>query len=1452
MYLIFDTETTGFPKDRNAPISQLDNWPRVVQLSWQIHDKLGKLIENYDYIIKPEGYTIPFNASQIHGISTQKAQEEGEDLAKVLESFKESLQKSKFIVGHNIVGFDVPILASEFFRKGIEVDLLKHNAIDTITEGTKYCALPGGRGGGFKFPKLGELYYKLFNENFSEAHNAAADVNANARVFFEMLRLQVIPPEKAGFTKEEFQKYSTENPNKIGAFKIKIREQADKITNSELRITNENVENNIDTKHRNSESVIHNSEFFHFHTHSTFSILQSTIQIKNLVQTAIKENMPAVGITDFGNLMGAFQFINEVSKANDELKKEAKSPILPIIGCEVFISEDYLKNKFTKDYKDIRYTQVLLAKNFDGYKNLSKISTIGYTKGLYSGFPRVGKEIIIEYKENLIATTGSLSSEIPSLILNQGEDKAETAFIWWKEHFGEDFYVEIQNHNLEEEQHVNEVLIGFAKKYKVKILAQNEAYYLKQEEADSQDILVCIKDGEKISVPKGRGFGTRYGLQNREYYYKNTTQISQIFKEIPESISNFSDFLTKFEPYVLKREVLLPKFDIPKEFIDENDAKDGGNRGENAYLKNLTFEGAKKRYKTITTEITERLNFELETIAKTGYPGYFLIVQDFTAEARKMGVVVGPGRGSAAGSAVAYCTGITNVDPIKYDLLFERFLNPDRVSLPDIDIDFDDRGRDKIINWVVNKYGQNQVAQIITYGTLAGRSAVRDAGRVLELPLYETDKLSKYIPATLNLNKIKNKDEKTLQKEVKSDEIEGVLKIKSLESEDSLAGTVIQNATLIEGSVRNTGVHACGIIITPEDITNLIPITVSKESDLLVSQFDNSVVESAGLLKMDFLGLRTLTIIKDAIEIIKEKHAIEINPDEIDLDDELTYEKIFKEGNTIGIFQYESAGMQKHLKALKPDKFDDLIAMNALYRPGPIAYIPNFIARKNGQEKITFDLPVMEEFLKDTYGITVYQEQVMLLSQKIANFSKGQADNLRKAMGKKIRSVLDGMWPQFLEGGLKNGHPEEILSKIWKDWEAFAEYAFNKSHSTCYAIVAFQTAYLKAHYPAEYMAALLTNNLSQLKTITFFMDECKRMGIKVLAPDVNESKFQFFVNNQGGIRFGMGAIKGIGHNAVESIVAEREKNGKFLNIFDFFERIDLRSVTKKTAESLAYSGAFDELDTYHRGQYFWEDNGSTVIENLLKYGANFQENKNNSQNSLFGDLADGFETLKPTIPESPEWNILQKLAKEKEMVGVYISSHPLDEYKYEIQKLNAIDLNELDSNKEKYIGRELNVFGMISKVDHKTSQDGRKQFGIFELEDYTGTMNFRIFGDYYLKVKYLLVENYFVCAKVLIKKSPDGNNIYVNINYLGMLKDVIKSINQLVISVNINDFKQEEFNKLNNYVEEFKGDKTLLLELIEPKEKLSLRMNSSSYKINICKELLDKLAEIKGLKFRLN
>jgi DNA polymerase-3 subunit alpha len=926
--------------------------------------------------------------------------------------------------------------------------------------------------------------------------------------------------------------------------------------------------------------------------------------------------------------------------------------------------------------------------------------------------------------------------------------------------------------------------------------------------------------------------------------------MKDLFEDVPEAISNIQEIVDKIETYTLARDVLLPKFDIPKEFVNPKDAVDGGVRGENAYLKHLTYQGAIKRYgENYDDSIQERLDFELSVIEKTGYPGYFLIVWDFILEARKMGVAVGPGRGSAAGSAVAYCLWITNIDPIKYDLLFERFLNPDRVSLPDIDIDFDDEGRQKVIDFVIEKYGASQVAQIITYGTMAAKSSIRDTARVLDLPLNDADRIAKLIPG-VKLQNIFGEDQKSKDKikGLKAEEAENVEELKKLTEKDTLEALTIKQACALEGSVRNTGIHACGVIITPEKITNLIPVATAKDSDMYVTQFDNNVVESAGLLKMDFLGLKTLTLIKDTVKIVKARHNIQLIPDDFPLDDPKTYE-LFQKGETIGVFQYESPGMQKHLKSLKPTEFADLIAMNALYRPGPMEYIPSFIDRKHGVEEITYDLDDMEEYLKETYGITVYQEQVMLLSQKLAGFSKGDADMLRKAMGKKIFALLEKLKPKFIDGGKANGHSEEKLEKIWKDWEAFAAYAFNKSHSTCYAYIAYQTAYLKAHYPAEYMAAVLSNNMNDIKQVTFFMEECKRAGIQVLGPDVNESYYKFAVNKEGAIRFGMGAIKGVGAAAVDAIVEERKKNGFYTSIFDLTKRVDLRAANKKAFDGLAMAGGFDSFKNVHRAQYYQlDEKGITFIERAIRYGNKYQENKNSAQISMFGEASE-IQFPEPEIPHAEKWGMMEELSKEKELVGIYISGHPLDDFKTEMNYYCNTPLT-IFQDQAKLLGRDVAVGGIITNVEHRIAKNGNG-WAVFTLEDYSSSFEFRIFSEEYLKFRHFLVPNSFVYVKIFCKKGWN-DDVKLSFTNMQLLQDVLEDFSKkITLNLNLKDINETNIKKLKDLLSQFKGKKSLNFVVNDPEENIQLTLPSRNFKIAISNRLIEVLNN-EQLDFKLN
>ncbi len=1452
MYIIFDTETTGLPRNWNAPITDTDNWPRVVQIAWQLHDDMGNLIEHQDFLIKPDGYDIPFDAEQIHGISTELAQAEGEPLEDVLEKFNIALTKAKFVVGQNIK-FDLNVCGCEFVRMEMDTPMSEMPILDTCTETTaNLCQIPGGRGGKFKLPTLTELHEYLFQVPFSEAHNATADVEATTRCFFELLRRGVFLPEELQREERYIEDFKEFNPKPIGTIGLKHVNLKEASAKFKVDVAPSEVSDDV-----KDEVLTELSEysFAHLHNHTQFSILQSTIDVPSLVAKAAAHKMKAVALTDTGNMMAAFHFERAVSnhnKAVQSKRQEAEEngesydgvEIMPIIGCEFNVC----RNLHDKSVKDNGYQIVLLAKNKNGYYNLIKLASMAYTDGMYY-VPRIDKKAIEEYKEDLIVLTGNLYGEVPSLILNVGETQAEEALIWWKGQFGEDLYIEVMRHGQENEDRVNETLVRLAEKHSVKLVATNNTYYIEQSDAEAHDVLLCVKDNELVSTPKGRGRGFRYGLDNEEYYFKSQEEMKKLFLDLPEAIKSIDEIIAKCESYQLAREVLLPAFDIPDEFQDPEDALDGGKRGENNFLRHLTYEGAKKRYAEITDAIRERIDFELATIERTGYPGYFLIVQDFCQAAKDMGVSVGPGRGSAAGSAVAYCTGITNVDPIQYDLLFERFLNPDRISMPDIDIDFDDEGRGRVIDWVIEKYGSNQVAQIITYGTMAAKSSVRDTARVMDLPLSDADRIAKLIP-DISLSKLFGLSEPELREKLKNnqDDINRANELRTLASGSDLSAKVINRARELEGSIRNTGIHACGVIITPDDITKFVPVATAKDSDMYCTQYDNSVAEDAGLLKMDFLGLKTLTLIKHAVRNVKDRHNIDLVPDDFPIDDEKTYE-LFQRGETVGIFQYESAGMQKYMRELKPTVFADLIAMNALYRPGPLEYIPSFIKRKHGEEEIVYDLDACEEYLDETYGITVYQEQVMLLSQKLAGFSKGEADTLRKAMGKKQKYVLDKMKPAFIERGNENGHDPEKLEKIWKDWEAFASYAFNKSHSTCYAWIAYQTAYLKANYPAEYMASVLSNNMNDIKQVSFFMEECRRMGVPVLGPDVNESNYQFTVNKEGAVLFGLGAIKGLGSAPVQAIIEERTENGFFKNIFDLTKRINLRVCNKRAFESLVFAGGFDSFGNVHRAQYFKEDtSGKTFLENVIRFGFGFQDSENSSQASLFGEDT-GIKLPEPIIPPSDEWGNIYALNKEKEVIGMFISGHPLDDFQLEIESFcnGSIGmLNDLETNRNK----DLLMAGIISEAEHRTTRKG-DPFGTLIVEDYNDSYKIFLWRENYLKYKHFLNPGTFVALKGRIEIPPRRSELEFTIHSIDLLQTLRETrANNVQLKVSTKALDQIMISDLNKLFMENQGDCPVQFLVYDPLDKIEVKMPSKTIKVGLNNDFVKRLREF-DLEFKI-
>ena len=1405
MYLIFDTETTGLPHNKTAPIEDFDNWPRLVQLAWQLHNPTGKLLSMGNHIIKPDGFTIPFNAEKVHGISTKRAEEVGQHLTEVLDKFSEDVRKAEVLVGHNIE-FDNKIIGAEYLRSNQKNLLADAKHIDTSTETVEFCQLAGGIGGRLKYPRLIELYEKLFGEDFGNAHDAAYDVNATAKVFFELLKRSIINPVD-GTPSEDI---IYEVPHLEEANFAWMREKSAEKT-GKVKVAVNDIK----------------GSFCHLHTHSQYSVLQATSGIKALVAKAKQYEMPAVALTDLGNMFGAFRFVDAAIKEG----------IKPIIGCEFFVAEERKKLQFTKDNPDKRFRQVLLAKTKQGYKNLIKLSSIAYKEGHYGLFPRIDKELIEHYSEDVVALSGSLSGEIPRLILNVGETQAEEALLWWKRVFKDDFYLEINRHDLEEENRLNEVMIRFARMHDIKLIATNELYYMDQKDAKTHDVLLCIKENEKQNTPIGRGRGFRFGFPNGNYYFKTQEEMKESFRDLPEAIENISEIVGKVETFSLKRDVLLPKFDIPSEFTDPEDEKDGGKRGENAYLKQLTYQGAKKRYDEISDEIKERIDFELQTIANTGYPGYFLIVQDFTTKAREMGVSVGPGRGSAAGSVVAYCIKITNVDPIAYDLLFERFLNPDRVSLPDIDIDFDKEGREKVLNYVTDKYGYDQVAQIITYGKMAPKAAIRDAGRVMELPLSETDAIAKLVP------KRQGTEFSSAFKEIKE--------LEKLRKGSELPSQVLNQAIVLEGSLRNTGVHPCGVIITPDDMSNFIPLAKSKDSDLLLTQFDSDVVESAGMLKMDILGLKTLSIIKTAIENVEKRNGTKINIDALPLNDQKTYE-LYQRGETIGTFQFESLGMQKCLKALKPDRFEDLVAMSALYRPGPMEYIPNFIARKLGNEQIVYDVPEMEEYLSETYGITVYQEQVMLISQKLAGFTKGEADVLRKAVGKKKKEVLDKMKPKFISQAKEKGYSEDKLEKIWKDWESFASYAFNKSHSTCYSFISYQTGYLKANYPSSYMASVLTHNLNDIDGISFFMEECKNRGIKVLGPHINESAQDFAVNKNGEIRFGMGAIKGTGKSAVQAIIGERDANGPFKDIFDFAKRVHPRTVNKTSFESLTKAGAFDCFGEFHRRQYVEPDaEGTSLIEKAIRYASKMKEEEASAQSSLFGD-GKGSDISKPRVGRIEPYGEFEKLNIEKETVGLYISGHPLDQFKFEMDHLTNTKISQL-AELEKLKGKEIKIGGMLNDVQHRTSKKGNP-FVQLILEDFGGNIPLYLFSQEYLTFKPMLEKGWFLYISATVKNRRNSEELEVKIHdieHLGEMRN--KMTKGFELSVKLEDVNAIIVDKIERIAKMYPGKCLLKLALsgVCEDQVISLNMLSRKFAVNPTDDLIKELNALEDVHFKI-
>jgi DNA polymerase III subunit alpha len=1160
--------------------------------------------------------------------------------------------------------------------------------------------------------------------------------------------------------------------------------------------------------------------FTHLHCHTQYSLLDGASSIPGMMEKARQDGMKAVALTDHGNMFGAFKFVAEASKFN----------LKPIVGCEFYVVADRYKKQFSKEDKDQRFHQLMLAKNATGYKNLTKLSSLGYIDGFYSKWPRIDKSLIEKYHEGLIATSCCLAAEIPQAILTKSEEDAEELLKWWLDLFGEDFYIELQRHDLEEQEKVNVVLLKFARKYNLKVIATNDSHYVDQDDAQAHDILLCVNTGEVQSKPiwQGEGFGGkdyRFGFPNNEFYFKTQAEMNNLFKDVPEAIDITSEIVDKIDHLDLKRDVLLPNFPLPDGFTDGDE-----------YLKHLTFEGAKSthRYGEITPETEERINHELHIIKTMGFAGYFLITADMINAGRNLGVMIGPGRGSAAGSVVAYALGITNIDPIKYGLIFERFLNPERISMPDIDTDFDDEGRQKVIDYVVEKYGYSQVAQIITYGTMAAKMSIKDVARVRDLPLSESNALAKLVPEQPGI---------TLAKAIAE-----VKELADISKSDSEHGKILRLAQKLEGSVRNTGIHAAGIIIAPDDLTEYIPVSTSKESKLLVTQFDGKVIEDAGMLKMDFLGLKTLTIIKNAISLIKKNRGIEIDIDQIDMEDSKTFE-LYQHAETIGTFQFESAGMRKYLQVLKPNSLEDLIAMNALYRPGPMDFIPNFINRKHGKEPVEYPHPLLEDILKNTYGIMVYQEQIMQTAQIMAGYSLGQADLLRRAMGKKKAEEMAKQKEIFVKGAREKHNIEaEKAEEVFGVMEKFAAYGFNRSHSAAYSVVAYQTAFLKANYPQEYMAAVLTNNQNNIDKITFFIEECKRQGIDVLGPDINESSIDFDVNKEGKIRFGLGAIKGSGEAAVERIVSERDKNGPFTDIFNFSERVNLKTVNKKTFESLAMAGAFDSFPDTHRNQFLFQQDGEpNLIELAVRYGANHQREKEASQQSLFGGSG-GMEIPKPKLPVVDRFTEIEKLKIEKEVVGFYISGHPLDQFRIEFDNFCTCSGENIEEHKNKVI----HLGGIVVKTIERLTKKGQP-FGLFTIEDFNGTVDMALFGEDYLKNKHFLAMGNFLYLTGRVEERYNQPGLWeFRPKAFHLLAEIRQELSkEIELQVDVTQLNTVIVDEIERIAREYHGKCLLKLIVYDEEEQIKADLMAKKYLVEPANELFEEIADIEGISAKI-
>ena len=1231
----------------------------------------------------------------------------------------------------------------------------------------------------------------------------------------------------------------------------------------------------------------HMEDFIHLHVHTYYSLLDGQSPVEKLVDKAIANGMRGMAITDHGNMFGVKELFNYCNKVNGKLKKEGKEPFKPIFGCEMYVAHRK-KSDRVKEKGDMGgYHLIVLAKNYNGYKNLIKLVSRAWVDGYYMR-PRTDREDLEKYHEDLIVCSACIAGEVPAKILKNDIAGAREAIEWYKNLFGDDYYLELQRHEVRDphqranretfplQQQANKVLMELAKEYGIKLVCTNDCHFVNQDNAEAHDHLLCLATGKDLDDPNRM-------LYTKQEWFKTREEMNEVFADVPEALSNTLEILDKVEFYSIDHSPIMPFFPIPKEFGTEEDTRkritpeelfrefttdENGNdimsqeeaeskikklggidklyriKFEADYLAKLAYDGAKRLYgDPLPEEVSERVKFELHIMKTMGFPGYFLIVQDFINSAQdELGVMVGPGRGSAAGSVVAYCLGITKIDPIKYDLLFERFLNPDRISLPDIDTDFDDDGRGKVLEWVEDKYGHDKVAHIITYGTMATKNSIKDVARVEKLPLDVSNRLCKAIPDKL-------KDGKKMNLPNAISEVPELQEAEA--SADPRLANTIKYAKMLEGTVRGTGIHACGTIICRDAISDWVPVSTAEDKSdpghkLLATQYDGHVIEETGLIKMDFLGLSTLSIMKETVENIRLTHGFTLNLDTIPIDDELTY-KLYQEGRTIGTFQFESAGMQKYLRELKPTVFEDLIAMNALYRPGPMDYIPSFIARKNGKEEIKYDIPCMEKYLKDTYGITVYQEQVMLLSRQLANFTRGESDALRKAMGKKKKAIVDAMKPKFIEGGKKNGHDPKVLEKIWADWEKFASYAFNKSHATCYSWVAYQTAYLKAHYPAEFMAGNMSRCISDITKITKLMSECQAMGIPCLGPDVNESQRKFSANKKGEIRFGLSAIKGMGEAAAINIIEEREKNGPYKDIYDFVQRVNLSAVNRKALESLALSGGLDNFGI-RRESYFGETPKGTFIEILLRYGQTYQQEQNQMQNSLFGDMG-GVEIATPKPPEAEQWSTIELLKKERDLVGIYLSAHPLDEYSVVLNSMCNLRCDQLtrDMDKQELAKTaELTFGGIVSSVTSRFTKNN-KPFGIVTIEDFNGQGELALFGDEWTKWQHMLKEEYIVYITATMRQrfanAPNSLELVIkSVEFMNDVKD--KRIERFTIYINSTLLHNSRMNDLEVLLKSNPGNVPLYFNIHDSEHNTDLTLLSHNTTIDPSKKLLNFLDDL--------